>query len=359
MKRMTRVTHALIVLLAISPACFASGYRGDMAQAWGDVSIVVLGRLEVVRDSHQEAERGRGLYAMEIEKVYKGVIPESRIEFLDPYFRSMASLHIRHATKYLVFLQTPDDRNKCPHPAREGLGTALSSLHVFKVDDKNLEEIEAGIAVIQAYESLRPDDRKAFLLQTLTVTNAYSHSFIVRKILKAGIKEAIPYFHQRLSGTKEETEKLVFISNLRCLGEPNVKAMLLSWLADDSFQRKGEIIEEMVRLKDPLLVPAIRKYVNAKDDLVAVTARSALFRLGASDGKRLLLDMIKTSKDPTARYNAIHPLNWNYSGEFTEEEKKTIGKLVHDRDQRIARVAGYILEKWKAKSNKTDTRDGL
>ncbi|MBU0714728.1 MAG: HEAT repeat domain-containing protein [Verrucomicrobia bacterium] len=359
MQKTMNSARVLLFLLIMSARCFASGYYGDLADAWGNASIIVLGRPQIITTSiatvtvltsGEAFERARGTYVMDIQRTYKGAKLDGRIEFIDPHFRSTAALHIQKGEMYLVFLQTRDDRTKRPHPAEEGLGEAISGLRVFKVDDRNLAEIEAGIATVRTYETLAPPDRKAFLLQNLVFTNAYSHSLIVREILHAGIKEALPYFQQRLSQTTNETDRLDLLSTLRCLGDPSVKAILLSWLADDSFQNKSEIIRDLAFLKDPSLVPTIRKYIDVKDDRVAVSARIALLDLGESDGKRLLLDMIKRSRDPIARYNAIHQLNFGYSGNFTDKEKEIIRELVHDKDQTIARVAGFIVKKWKPMS---------
>jgi hypothetical protein len=107
-----------------------------------------------------------------------------------------------------------------------------------------------------------------------------------------------------------------------------------------------------VRLNDTSVVPAIRKYIDAEDALLAVSARNALLRLGEPDGKSLCLDMVQRDISPTARYNAIHYLNWEFKGDFTDDEKAIIRKLVHDKDESIARVAGFIVEKWKPMPNK-------
>ena len=70
--------------------------------------------------------------------------------------------------------------------------------------------------------------------------------------------------------------------------------------------------------------------------------------------------MIQRSKDPIARYNAIHHLNWtNRIEPFTDEEKVTIQALINDEQESVARVAGFINKQLKTKSNKMDTDDGL
>jgi hypothetical protein len=351
----TTLARIGIVLLFMSSRCFASGYQGDLAEAWGRASIVVLGRPQIVHtvDNALENRRGvSGTYRVVVQQAYKGAKPDDKLEFIDPFCRSTAGLWIREGETYLIVLQSKDDRKKHPHPATNKLGDVLTGLRVFKVNDTNLAEIEAGIATVRTYESLTPKDRKAFLLQNLAVTNAYSHRLIVREIIKARITEAIPFFQQQLSQATTEVDKLRLISNLRCLGDPGVKATLLSWLADDSFHRKREVIDALVNLKDKSLVPTLRNYVDAKDDLVAVAARNGLLQLGDPDAKRLILDMIEKSTNPIARYNAIHQLNWGYSGDFTDNEKKTISDLVHDKDQSVARVAGFIVEKWSPRPSK-------
>jgi hypothetical protein len=68
--------------------------------------------------------------------------------------------------------------------------------------------------------------------------------------------------------------------------------------------------------------------------------------------------MLNQSKAPTVRHNAIHPLNWNYSGDFTDSEKAVIRALTHDPDEAIARVAGFIVEKWERMPKKPDAGHG-
>jgi hypothetical protein len=349
---MNQATRVLIAFLVLPAVGFASGYMGDIARAWNDASIVVMGRPSLIPGPEEKWEMEQASYSMRIEKAYKGAKPDSQIEFLEPYFRSTASLHIRDGSRYLLFIQTSNDRNEQRRNSRKKLGAVLSGLCAFRVTDATLPKIEDAIETVAKYETLGPLERKPFLLQHLSDTNDYSRSFIVREILIARIQEAIPHFQQRLAHATTEDKKLYEISNLRCLGDPGVKAILLSWLADHSFTQKREIVEELERLNDSSVVPAIRKYIDAEDALLAVSARNALLRLGEPDGKSLCLDMVQRDILPTARYNAIHHLNWDFSGDFTDAEKAIIRKLVHDKDESIARVAVFIVEKWKPTPDK-------
>ena len=123
---------------------------------------------------------------------------------------------------------------------------------------------------------------------------------------------------------------------------------LIACLTDDSIKSKTDVFEEMVRLQDKTVVPELMKWINDQDDVVAVSARSALHRLGEKDTTGLLLEMIHRSKDPVARYNAIHYLNWFDRKEpFTDAEKAAIEALVNDQEESVARVAGFIIQKWK------------
>lgn len=349
---MKQAIRVLTAFLALPMVGSASGYMGDIARAWDDASIVVMGQPSLVPGPEEKWEMDRGLYSMRIEKAYKGAKPEDLIEFLDPFFRSSASLHIIDGSRYLVFVQTLDDRKATPHPATKKLGAVFSGLCAFRVTDATLPKIEDAIETVAKYETLGPLERKPFLLQHLSDTNDYSRSFIVREILIARIKEAIPHFQKRLSQAQSESEKLYELSSLRCLGDSSVKAILLSCLADDSFTQKVSIVEELVRLNDTSVVPAIRNHIDAEDTLLAVSARSALLRLGDPDGKSLCLDMIQKDISPTARHNAIYYLDSGFKGDFTDNEKAIIRSLVHDKDESIARVAGFIVEKWKPMPNK-------
>lgn len=284
---------------------------------------------------------------MQVEKAYKGTA--SNIEFEDPNYNSAAEVCLSGDSKYLVFIQTKEDRNK--HPYGQDMNNSLTVLKAIKVDKTNVSELETGISLIEKYINLPGADKKKLLLDNLPKDNRYIHSFIIREILQTKVTEAIPYFQQKLSQTNNEEEKLSLIGNLRCLGKIDIKNTLVTWLADDSFTKKSEIINELVRFNDKSFVPEIRRYIDNRDELLAVSARIALLQLGEPDAKKLLLDMISKSKNEVVRYNAIHTLNWNYSGEFTEDEKTIISALVKDKDESIARVAGFIVAKWKTSSN--------
>jgi hypothetical protein len=80
---------------------------------------------------------------------------------------------------------------------------------------------------------------------------------------------------------------------------------------------------------------------------LATEARSALLRLGDESAKGLLLQVLANWKNETARYNAIHTLNWYYEGVFTQEEKYAIQGLTQDPDESVSRVAKMIVEKWE------------
>ena len=355
-KRPPKIALALLVFLVMSSISFTSGYQPDMATAWKEASIVVLGTTSEVDALDEQAKAGEdsfGVYVMKVEKTFKGDSAQDRLEFIDPHDRTSASLWIMEGKRYLVFLQTAEDRKKHQHYKDEKLGTALSGLCVFEVDDDNRGAIEEAITMIQAYQSLPQGGRKAFLLENVSVTNRYIRPMIHFEVLRARISEAIPYYQSQLSRAKDEEQRLYHLSSLRCLGAPGVKATLVAWLTDDSIKTKTNVFEEMVRLGDKSVIPEIRKWIGSKDDRVAVSARSALLRLGENDAQSLLLEMIQRSKDPVARYNAIHYLIWLDQKEpFTDEEKATIQALVNDEQESVARVAGFIIEKWKLKSNR-------
>ena len=77
----------------------------------------------------------------------------------------------------------------------------------------------------------------------------------------------------KMSDSNNEVQKLAHLNSLRILGKPNIRETLISWLADPAFKRKGDIIDEKVRLKDSSLIPEIERYVHADDERIAVRAR--------------------------------------------------------------------------------------
>jgi hypothetical protein len=347
------IAHAallVLVLLAVTSASNASGYRGDPAVAWNESSIVLLGRPREVGPVDGAANPGHQFYEMEIEKAYKGQHINGSLTFFDPHFGSTASMNLQGGTRYVVFLQTRQDRDQASAPRSGELGEAVSVLKALKCNDKNLTEIEAAIQIIRTYETLAPAELKRFLLEKLPLENPYSNDLIVREIIHTRITEALPYFRQKLANATSETDRLNRLGLLRSLGEP-VRAILIEWLADDAFTKKAVIIEEMVKLNDKSLIPEIRKYVNAENDYVKVSARSALLRLGETGAKALLLEVVQRNTNPIARYNAMHSLHWDYTGGFSTAEKMAIRGLLHDKDENVARVASFLVEKWKPSTN--------
>jgi hypothetical protein len=339
------VIACLLPLTLPAPACFASGYSGGLDDAWSESSIVVLGRVRLAEETETANDR-RARYVVTIEKSYKGAPAKGTVEFLDLSYRSSASMNLSDGSRYLLCIQTAADRKQYPD-GKTVAGPVLTGLTGFEADDAKLKEMEEAIDVCKAYAGLAAADRKKFLLENLARENAYIHDFVVYRVLCDRVTEAIPYFRQRLAQAKTEEEKLTLESYMRCLGAPEVKNLLLAWLADDSFTNKAMVIRELSHLKDKSAIPDIRKFVDAGNKRVAVGARIALLELGEPDAVGLLLDMIAKSKDPNVRYNAIHSLNWNYSGDFTDEEKARIRELVNDKDPDFARTAGFIVAKWK------------
>ena len=331
MKRTIIVTMAFLIFLVMSPEGWTRFIPPPgMASVWGESSIVVLGRLQGVTVSGEEAEKGWGRYELKVEKIYKGDLPPGRLEIVDPFERVEGHVWFVEGDRFLIFLQTAKDRKESGHLADAGLGTTLSRLRAFTVGENNLGAIEEAITLISTYLDLPENGRKQFLLDNLTIANSYIRPLIDGEIVRIRMTEAVPYYREKLRQAADEESRLHQISTLRLLGDPGVKATLLEWLTGDSFKTKRDILEELVRLGDKSVIPEIRKWIDVKDDQVAVTARSALLRLGEADAKGRLLEMIQRSDDPTARYNAIHFLNWNNEHGFTAEEIAVIRPLVDD-----------------------------
>ena len=225
----------------------------------------------------------------------------------------------------------------------------ISSLCAIKITDNTESEIKRAIALYQTYQKVKDlDERRSYLLQQLEKPNRYVARYFLREILVNKMVEAIPHFQEKLKQASSERDKLNQAANLRCLGV-NIRPQLLAWLKDPDFKTKAEVIEELVRLKDKDAMSAISKFIDNQDEYLAVTARSALLRMGQREIIPRLLEMIKVSTNSTVRYNAIHVLNWNYNGSFTPDELEAIKASIHDTDESISRVAGFILEKDKQK----------
>ncbi len=344
---MVQIAAYVLFVFLFASNSLASGYRGDIGDAWERSSIVVMGKTRLVFDPNQTQQQC-AKYVIHLEKVYKGTEARGEIEFLDPSFPSTASLPIVDGSKYLVFIQARADRKRDNASLKgpESIDFMLTGLRSFKVDDTNAKDVDAAVTLVKTFfDAKSPADRKILLLENLPRENAYAREFVIREILQMRITEAIPHFRQKLAQAKDETEKIDTVATLRCLGD-DVRETLLAWLGEESYINKSQVIEELIRLNDKSVVHKIREHINAKDDYLAVTARVALLRLGEPDAKTLLLDMLGKSKDPIVRYNAIHAINWNYTGDFTDREKATLRELIHDKDVSIARIASFIAAKW-------------
>jgi len=341
-----KVAYVFFLFLFV-PNSLASGYRGDIGDAWERSSIVVMGKTRLVFDPNQTQQQC-AKYVIHLEKVYKGAEARGEIEFLDPSFPSTASLPIIGGSKYLFFIQTRADRKRDNTSLKgpESMDFMLTGLRSFRVDDTNSKDLDAAVTLVKTFfDAKSPADRKILLLENLPRENAYAQGFVIREILQMRITEAIPHFRQKLAQAKDEAEKIDTVATLRCLGD-DVRETLVAWLGEKPFTRKSQAIDELIRLNDKSVVPKIREHINAKDDCLAVTARVALLRLGEPDAMTLLLDMLGKSKDPVVRYNAIHAINWNYTGTFTDREKAALRELIHDKDAGVARVASFIAAKW-------------
>ncbi len=375
----TSIAIKLVLFTLLLPSFgFASGYRGDFADAWGRASVVVLGVPQPLDENGETVEFYRpeheGLYRLEVEEIFKdkyGYLPNGDIpgiyplkiekpvqerqdgvtlEFVDLYHRSSAALHIRPGSHYLLFLQTahdiPDHR-KSRYQKLE-LDHELIGLRAIKVPEEAVGEVETGVEIVTSYEELQLEERKKFLLDHLYEENAFAHSFVVRKILRNRIDEAIPYFQKQFSEAETESAKLQAMGSLRILGAPGVKKTLISWLNDPDFTKKTYVIGQMRSMGDKSLIPEIKRFVNDEDELLAVRARTALLKMGEPGAKELLIDTILNSEDSTVRFNAIANLNWHYDGEYSDNEKDIIRSLTEDEDEeeRIAREARSIIEEW-------------
>jgi hypothetical protein len=294
-----------------------SGYP-DLEMAWAESNIVILGR---PRLKNPRSSNTTPAYSTQVEKTYKG--NADAIEFYDLRPLSKKALN----SQCLIFLQKTN--------------SVLTVLHAIPVNNSNIKELEEGINLIAKYNDLSDEDQRKILLNYLNMDHRYVQSFIIREILAKKVTDAIPYFQQKLSRSTSAEEQLDAISNLRVLGNTDNRNRLSSWLADDAF-RKTSVIREMGAFKDKSFIPEIRKYINNRDEFLAVEARAALLILGEFDAKRLLFEMIGKSKNEVVRYRAISPLLYGYQGAFTEEEETAIRALAHDQNRSIGDLANTI-----------------
>jgi len=339
---------AIFSLLLLADDASASGYTGGFADAWERSWVAASGSVTFVGSKEDRISGSEGKYRLQIDQCYKGTPENEPIVFYDLHYQSSAGLHLTSGSNYLVFLQDSEGRNRSMVGANTNKNI-ISSLCAIKITDNTESEIKRATALYQTYQKVKDlDERRSYLLQQLEEPNRYVARYFLREILVNKMVEAIPHFQEKLKQASSERDKLDQAANLRCLGV-NIRPQLLAWLKDPDFKTKAEVIEELVRLKDKDAMSAISKFIDNQDEYLAVTARSALLRMGQREIIPRLLEMIKVSTNSTVRYNAIHVLNWNYNGSFTPDELEAIKASIHDTDESISRVAGFILEKDKQK----------
>lgn len=210
-------------------------------------------------------------------------------------------------------------------------------------------EVREAITSIQGYRNTTSRDERVELLLSLLQKpkpNQYLSNFIEHEVVIQHVTEAIPYYESMLNNESEQ-KKLGAISTLRILGYQKTGEVLLAWLKDPEFQNKIGIMDELIKLNDDNTIPEIRKYTESEDELIRVHAAIALLEYDESESKEVLFDVLMNGSDNIARYNAIHILNWNYSGDFSKEEEQMIVQLLNDKDESIRRVAGFIIERIK------------
>jgi hypothetical protein len=306
-------------------ACYGE-LPGNLWDSWNKSSLVVLGK--PVRENN--VIRG-AVYSMEVAQIYKGEFTENSITFKDMIVA--CGVPVISGKTSLVFLAY----------RQEGWGV----LNAIEADKATQPDIEEGISAVKTFNALPPDAKKPFLLEQLKKNNPLIKSSILNEVLSAKYPEAMPYFREQPASAKTDAEKLSHAGSLRSLGAPEINAQIIGWLEDPDFTAKVQAIEDLVKAHDLAALGAIKKYIDAKDERLAAEARTALLRLGEESAKGLVLQSIANGKDPVARYNSIHTLNWNYNGAFTQEEKNSIEAFTKDPDESIARVASMLVEKWK------------
>ena len=340
-----RLLSCILFLQVLLPPAFASGYRGDLAAAWESSSVVALGTPRLIGDLSAALKAHRASYSLQIDKIYKGGAKAGEtIEFGDPYFFTTAGLPLVQGRRYLIFIQSKADRERFRQRNAEGYDA--TGLQAFPADDENLKLEEIAIEYVKTYETTFFSERKKLILNNLGQNNRFLDPVVTRQVLVEKVTESIPYFRSSLTNAATANAKLRIAQILRCLGDREIREPLLSWLSDNSFTNKAEIVRELVKLGDPSLTPAIGKYTNSNDAYLAGEARIALLQLRVPGSVALLIDTLQNSQNKTARYNAIHTLHWGYTGPFSENEKIVIRSLVKDPDESVARVAGFIVEKW-------------
>jgi hypothetical protein len=305
-------------------ACFGE-LPGNLWDSWNKSSLVVLGK--PVRENN--VIRG-AVYSMEVAQLYKGDFTENSITFKDTIACGVPVISGKTSLVFLAYRQ-------------EG----WSILKAIEVDKATQLDIEEGISAVKTYNELSSEAKKPFLLEQLKKNNPLIKSSILSEVLSAKYPEAMPYFREQLVFAKTDAEKLSHAGSLRSLGAPEINAQIIKWLEDPDFTAKAQAIEDLVNARDPAALGAIKKHVDANDERLAAEARTALLRLGEESAKGLVLQSIANGKDPIARYNSIHALNWNYNGEFTQEEKNAIVAFTKDPDESVARVAAMLVDKWK------------
>ncbi len=352
----TGVLSALTFVLVVADAAEASRFRPSFHVAWEKAPVIVIGMLgtpatmkeaRIVSGGKTTWSRGpTAAYPLDTYKFFRGSKPRGKRMFvIDHHYRTTASVRVIEGASYLLFL----DEEPLDERAREKLGTGDNPTYRCILElpwhVETAAEIMAAIGGLRAYLRLKSRDEKVrFLLSQLAKPNRHLAHLASGQICALKVREAIPHYEGLLSAESERT-RLDAVWVLRAIGYERAGDILIGWLRDPAFKNKVDVLIELTKHMRRRAIPHVRQCAASGNERVRAQAGASLLNLGEADGKRMLFEILATAADRTARSNAMHALNWGYSGAFTDREKLVMERLRKDEDESIRRVAGFILER--------------
>jgi hypothetical protein len=348
--KMATLIYLILSTFIISASAFATtdAYI-PFKLAWESSSLVVFGKvISLGTEKYDNIQWNK--YKMLLKSIYKGEVKDNDFVFFTPgtcespgrtYHPSSENIKIEDGKEYLIFLQRDNPYDPVDHSFING--------HIaIIVTSTNKAEIENAVRYFMEFDRNRnyPEKIRKYLLEEAKHYNAYTSMTCDSEIIRNNYTEAIPIYLDRLN-RHDEYDNTNTMRFLFSLGYDRIKLIPLveKWLIDydlrDGVQDWGDASLLLNKLGADF-VPVIRKFINSRNEMLAVITRRALLEYGESNARQLLLDMAKNGTSPIARYTALNFLHMKQC-KYTAEEIELIKSFASDKDPVISRISKSIL----------------
>lgn len=320
---------------------FACRFDPDLASAWKEADLVVLGKAKKIKQNPQE-NSGTGITVdysieknnlIEAEEIFKGKAEKEIIVF-DSARGTTATFAIYEPNRYVLFLKQNKDVYK-----------PLRAINLSNVDEN---ATRTSVKLVAGYCELKSvDEKRKFIEEKFADAPPLAREFMGIEAYKVKAKGLIPIYEKELEKDMPAKKRLYILGSMRNLGA-NTSKRLLAMLNDPKVHEKWNVIEEIRRHKNAKdFEPEIRKFVNDPDELTSIAARTALLDMGFYD---VIPSLLRTARDSEKnKWNAIFGIYNNTKLPLSEEDIAIIKELQNSKDESVARAAKSIIEDLKKK----------